>query len=348
MEIQNHGFLMTLTPLHLPNSSSLTDSAGGGRNTNLDRVLYNDLVEIVPLVQSLIDRKSTNSFTRRGSMIYTKTPSRDSLSKKYIDPKGRNAAKSMPGKKRGDNSDKDQDRNSNIVTDGSTDGFSVFSSTNMASEKDRGELIALKEQVEDLQQKLLEKGELLRAAEDSKSQISSMQAKFDELKQYAAEKDCIIKSTQLQLSDAKIKLADKQAALEKVQWEALTSNQKVEKLQEDIDSMETQISTFMLLFEGLSKDDSALTVEDYDIFPYHMDHVPYIDDMDEVKMQKMEEARKAYIVAVAVAKEKQDEESLAAAANARLHLQSFVFGKNNNITEENSEIGISAAEALTQ
>lgn len=42
-------------------------------------------------------------------------------------------------------------------------------------------------------------------------------------------------------------------------------------------------------------------------------------------MQKMEEARKAYIAAVAAAKEKQDEESIAAAANARLHLQSFVF-----------------------
>lgn len=39
----------------------------------------------------------------------------------------------------------------------------------------------------------------------------------------------------------------------------------------------------------------------------------------------MEEAREAYIAAVAVAKEKQDEESMATAACARLHLQSFVF-----------------------
>lgn len=49
------------------------------------------------------------------------------------------------------------------------------------------------------------------------------------------------------------------------------------------------------------------------------------DDLDEVEMQNMEEARKAYIAAVAAAKEKQDKESIAAAANARLHLQSFVF-----------------------
>ena len=46
-------------------------------------------------------------------------------------------------------------------------------------------------------------------------------------------------------------------------------------------------------------------------------------------MQKMEEARKGYIAAVAAAKEKRDEESIAAAARARLHLQGFVFRKNS-------------------
>ncbi|KAL5064428.1 hypothetical protein RYX36_026165 [Vicia faba] len=65
--------------------------------------------------------------------------------------------------------------------------------------------------------------------------------------------------------------------------EMMTSNKKVEKLQEDMDSA---------------------------------------NDMGEMERQKMEEARKAYIVAVVVSKEKQDEESIAATANARLHLQS--------------------------
>jgi len=49
------------------------------------------------------------------------------------------------------------------------------------------------------------------------------------------------------------------------------------------------------------------------------------DDLDEMGLQEMEEARKAYMAAVAIAQEKQDEESIAAAANARLHLQSLVF-----------------------
>lgn len=46
------------------------------------------------------------------------------------------------------------------------------------------------------------------------------------------------------------------------------------------------------------------------------------DDMD---MSKMEEAQEAYMASIASAKEKQDEESIAMAANARLHLQSFVL-----------------------
>jgi hypothetical protein len=49
------------------------------------------------------------------------------------------------------------------------------------------------------------------------------------------------------------------------------------------------------------------------------------DDLDEMEMQKMDEARKAYIAAVATAKERQDEESITAAARARSHLQSFVL-----------------------
>ncbi|KAK8478304.1 hypothetical protein V6N11_060230 [Hibiscus sabdariffa] len=87
-----------------------------------------------------------------------------------------------------------------------------------------------------------------------------------------------------------IKLADKQAALEKTQWEAMTSKQ--------------QNHTIWILS-------------------------PYIDDGDDREMLKMEEARQAYLVALAATKEKQDEESFAAAASARLYLQSFLFRSEN-------------------
>nr|DAD31546.1 TPA_asm: hypothetical protein HUJ06_010397 [Nelumbo nucifera] len=94
--------------------------------------------------------------------------------------------------------------------------------------------------------------------------------------------------------------------------------------------MQGEISSFMLLFEGLTKNDSNAYVEDYDITLYCLNPLPYMDDMDEMDMGKMEEARSAYITAVAAAKEKQDEESIAIAARARLHLQSFVL-KNKQL-----------------
>ncbi|CAK7335171.1 unnamed protein product [Dovyalis caffra] len=311
------------SPTHLPTQSQLASSASG----NVDRVLFNDLVEMVPLVQSLIDRKVSSSFTRRGSVIYTKTPSRESLSKKMIDPRGRNTSQSIPTKKKKDHGDKDQGNTANNNQE--ADAFSVVSSRAVPMEKDAEELVALREQVKDLQRKLLEKDELLKSAEVSNNQMNAVCAKFDEMKLQVAEKESLIKSTQLKLSNAKIKLADKQAALEKLQWEAVTSNQKVETLQQELVSIQEGISSFMLVFENLKTNNSTTYAEDYDIKPCYLDQLPDIDDLDDMEMQKMEEAREAYIAAVAAAKEKQDEESIAAAASARLHLQSFVFRSSN-------------------
>ncbi|KDP31388.1 hypothetical protein JCGZ_11764 [Jatropha curcas] len=323
--------------VHTSTSTSTTGAAG-----NVDRVLFNNLVEMVPLVESLIviDRKTSSSFTRRGSMIYTKTPSRESLHKKMIDPKGRNTTQSIPARKKKEHGDKDQGKNAGNNQD--ADSFSIFSSRALSMEKDVEELSTLREQVEDLQRKLFEKDELLKSAEISKNQMNVVNVKLDELKQLAAEKDSLIKATQTQLSDAKIKLADKQAALEKIQWEAMTSNRKVEKLQEELDSVQGGISSLMMLFEGLTNNGSTTDAEDYDVKPCYLDYLPDIDDLDDMDMQKMEEARQAYLVAVATAKEKQDEESVAAAARARIHLQSFVFRSNNlNAGKDFSNGGIS-------
>ncbi|TXG51657.1 hypothetical protein EZV62_024181 [Acer yangbiense] len=329
------------SPTHRRIPPSLANS--GTANSNVDRVLFNDLVQMVPLIESLIDRNTRSSFTRRGSMVYTKTPSRESLSKKVTDPKGRNVAQSLPPKKKKDHGDKDIDKNANNYQD--PESFAIFSSRAVASEKEKKELVALREQVEDLQRTILEKDELLKSAESSKSQMNAVHLKLDELKRQAAEKDSLIKSIQLQLSDAKIKLADRQAALEKLQWEAMTANKKVEKLQEELDSKQEEISSFVQLFEGLNKNDSTMNVDDdYDITPYHLDHLPDIDELNDAEIQEMEEAREAYIAAIGAAKEKQDEESIAAAINSRLYLQSFVFrSKIMNVDNGFSSVGTSEA-----
>ncbi|KAK9144556.1 hypothetical protein Sjap_004459 [Stephania japonica] len=292
--------------LHLPGPIG---SNGSGSNNKFDKVLYKNLVEMVPLVQSLMDqeRRVNASYTRRASLIYTKTPSRESNLKG--ETKGRKAAQSIPTKKRGDG-----------------DGFSHSTLRASVAEKDK-EMASLQEQVEHLQNQLLEKGDLLKSADASINQMHSLNTKLEELKRQVAEKETLIKSINLQLSDAKIKLADRQAALEKSQWEAATSSRKVEKLQEEIDFMHQEVSAFMLLLETLASNDSSTYMEDLDVTAYGLDPIPYIDEMDETMMQQMEEAREAYIAAVAIAKENQDEESLAVAAEARLRLQAFVLNQ---------------------
>ncbi|CAA0832401.1 movement protein binding protein 2C [Striga hermonthica] len=287
--------------------SSLSAAAAAASSTgNVDRVLFNDLVEMVPLVQSLIDRKANSSFTRRGSMIYTKTPSRESLYKRTA---GRSAT--IANKMHGDS-----------IQDGCADNFTNLSTKNMLSEKEKEELMTLRDQMEDLKKQLSEKEEHLKSLESSKKEMAAIQMKLDEVRNEAAEKDSMIKSSQLQLSDVKIKLADERAAVEKLQWESTTSKEKVKKLQEDLHRVEGEISSFMLLLQGLTNKDFPISGGDYDYDPYPFDQNYELNN--EIDTQKLEAAREAYIAAVAAAKEKQDEVSIYAAAKARVHLQSIV------------------------
>ncbi|CAA7026988.1 unnamed protein product [Microthlaspi erraticum] len=291
-----------------PHQSSAATNPG---NENLDRRLLKDLVEMVPLIEQFMEHKEKSSFKRRGSMIYTKMPSRESLSRK-----GRNASQTVPGKKK-----RDAEGNNDAMNNSREDGENARALAGAEKE----ELSRLREQVNDLQTKLSEKDELLKSMETSKSQVNEIQGKLEETKRVVAEKEMLIKSMQLQLSDTKIKLADKQAAFEKTQWEAKTTGTRATKLQEQLDSVEGEISTFARVFETLAKPESKKLDRDYDVTPYQFDHVPYLDDVDETEQRKMEEARLAYIAAVTTAKEREDEESLAMAAKARAYLQSLAF-----------------------
>lgn len=70
---------------------------------------------------------------------------------------------------------------------------------------------------------------------------------------------------------SQVKLADKQAAVEKLEWEATTSSKKVEKLQEDLEVVRQEIAWFMQFVQQLTKNDSRTLAEDYDVIPYLCD-----------------------------------------------------------------------------
>ncbi|XP_068638203.1 protein MICROTUBULE BINDING PROTEIN 2C-like isoform X2 [Aristolochia californica] len=319
-----------LSEQHHHSSSHPISSNAPPNDGNVDRVLFKNLVEMVPLVESLMDRRANASFTRRASLIYTRTPARESHHKKILDGKGRKT-QTVPTKKRVGGNDHSRSNN----RDSSRDDHSMLSSKALVTEKDEDELVMLRERVEDLQKKLLEKDELLKSAETSINQMNQVHKKLEDLKRQLAEKDAtdaLIKSANLQLSDAKIKLADKQAALEKLQWEVVNANCKAANLQEDVDSMEGETAQIIGVIEALAGTDP--TAYDDDKKNMNLDYFDQLslveeEEVDDIDMQQMEEARQTYLAAVAYAKENPSEKTLAMAAEARLRLQSFVFGSNS-------------------
>ncbi|KAI3919619.1 hypothetical protein MKX01_018442 [Papaver californicum] len=314
-------------------SSQTCLSNGIGRtNSNVDGVLLQNLVEIVPLVESLMDQRPKSSFNRRA--IYTKTPSKEIDSKKLAqttDPKGtKKAAQSVPSKKHRDclcDHDKNKGKNAKSYE------LPTCNSRALTKVRDREEFIRLQERVEKLQRKLSEKDELLKSVQVSMKQMAALNADVSKMKKQVTGKDLLIESAHLKLSDTQVKLVNKQATMECLELEAQTSNRKVEILQEDLDSMRREISAFTLLFEVLKENDSTSYVVVSDTVP-DLDQLPYIDDIDETEMLQLEEVRKAYVAAVSIAKENQDEESVVLAARMRLRLQSLVLGPQHATSNE--------------
>ena len=116
---------------------------------------------------------------------------------KVSEIKGRNAAQSIPTRKKREHGDKSGSNNPDAGN------FLIFSSKGLTAD-DREELDLLKGQVEDLQRKLLEKEESLKSADVLKNQMNAIRAELDNLKLQTSEKDSLIKTTQRQLSDAKV------------------------------------------------------------------------------------------------------------------------------------------------
>ncbi|EEC84752.1 hypothetical protein OsI_31753 [Oryza sativa Indica Group] len=194
------------------------------------------------------------------------------------------------------------------------------------AQKQREELAALQEQLSGLQKKLLEKDEALRSAEHLISRISAANAAVDELRGQLTEKESQIESTGSELHGAKIQLAEKQAALEKLEWEAKVSSTKVEELQVDVASMDVEISALMKLFRKITENDRApYSRERADDSSLECEPVQLDDMVGDIDMEKMEQEMSAYATALAAAKDNPTDEFLKAVTEARLRLQAFVL-----------------------
>ncbi|XP_062193189.1 protein MICROTUBULE BINDING PROTEIN 2C-like [Phragmites australis] len=194
------------------------------------------------------------------------------------------------------------------------------------AQKRREELAALQEQLSGLQRKLLEKDEALRSAENLIGRISAANEAVDELRGQLSEKESLIEYTGSELHGAKVMLAEKQAALEKLEWEAKVSNTKVEELQVDVASMDVEVSALMKLFRKITENDQAPYPRDRkDDSSLECEPIQLDDTVGDFDTEKMEQEMSAYISALAAAKENPTDEFLKAVTEARLRLQAFVL-----------------------
>ncbi|KMZ66049.1 hypothetical protein ZOSMA_2G00610 [Zostera marina] len=236
------------------------------------------------------DQRVNSAYNRVAPIISTRNPTPQKKDRSFRIVKNRISANNRSNEDRADKG-------------GSGGDFSILSSKKTLAQKNREEVNMLREQLDELQKKLLEK-------EDS---FKSSQFLVDELKHQTCEKDAQLKSFHSELTATKIKLADKQATVETLDWKIRVANNKVENLQAEADSKDFEISAFMKFFEELMENTSTAQLDTFD-------HLPNIDvDEDVIKETVME-----YEATLATAKENPCDETLNAASLARTKLQYLV------------------------
>ena len=91
--------------------------------------------------------------------------------------------------------------------DGGADDFTIFSLNQPVVgdlQNDREDVTMLREQLDDLERKILEKDQALKSAEDSLNRMKAANMQLEELKRQVTEKDSLIKSSSSQLSNAQV------------------------------------------------------------------------------------------------------------------------------------------------
>ncbi|KAF3329738.1 hypothetical protein FCM35_KLT05069 [Carex littledalei] len=307
----------TSSPPAPPTTTSSVAKRKGGEN--VDKLLFKNLVEMVPLIETLMDKKPNPGFTRRASMVHTPAPSQV---KKVSTTRSVQGTKSISAKK--------QKSPSEVAATMKKAPNGIHSSASKPLvarnlKKEREELALLQGQVSEMEKKLVEKEEALKLAHNSIDQMSTVSDALEDVRRQLEEKELMVISASSELNEAKIALADKHAALEKLEWEGKMSSMKVEELQGNVDYMSDEISVLMEAFEKLAPNDSDVCLDGGTVSSLECEPMEFEDDIGEIDMDKMEEEITAYMSALAAAKENPDEKLLDTVAQERLRLQALVL-----------------------
>lgn len=326
-----------------PSSPSVSSQANG----HVDKDLYRDLVEMVPLVQSLMDHRGNKSFSHYSTLVYTPTPTpRDSSARKMQDQIGRKTPQTTRRTKEKAPKEgflSDNCKNNNVEYQGQfLDEVSICSSRSSVGHEENmvdgnkaetlssgnsAELLQLQNQIEMLEKKLAEKeDEILKSAENSTIKMEAIQRKVEELQRQMLEKDSLIKASHLQLCHKKNELADVKSLLKKAEEDSKASNWKLHKLEEDLSGLRCQIAAFISFFQAAEEKDATSGMQGFQS-PEDLDVDPNFSSQDShLNSSYMDEMEHDHHVA-STQPDKKEEEDLEQAR--RMYLAAIIAAKNN-------------------
>lgn len=230
---------------------------------SMDKVLYQNLVEMIPLVETLMDQQNSKSFPRHASLIYTPTPSRDSLMlKKAVEPKGKRSRSQLVRGKRGEVKDGFFWENAENMYLDSRETYPEeipmlsFPTDHQVDQNavNKDIIVRLQGQIEQLEQKLEEKDNQLQAAENSTQQVDllRLQTNVEDLQKKIASKEQECQKALSQLSEKQHEVAALQSLLEKAEADLEASNLNVAKVQDELGNLQCQVATFLLQMQRIS------------------------------------------------------------------------------------------------
>ncbi|KAI5057275.1 hypothetical protein GOP47_0027290 [Adiantum capillus-veneris] len=287
-------------------SSSPSLSSGLPPDSSLDKVLFHNLVEMIPLVETFMEQKQSNrSFPRLSSLVYTPNP-RDAMKASEYGLR--------PKKGQGQ-----------LFQDNRVDQNSIIAH--------------LQDQMEQLEQKLLEKENHLQAMENStrQAELMRLQSTVEGLQEQSLLKESEMERTINQLSDTQHEVKSLQCLLEKAESDAKASNSHAAKVHEESQSLQCQVAALLLWMESIASClSNELADEELENLLKNAEstmangqkYQPKALDVDGISVEL---TRRKYSAAIIAAKHNPTDELLVLVAELRGQLQASLLLSGNGV-----------------
>ncbi|EFJ26557.1 hypothetical protein SELMODRAFT_412875 [Selaginella moellendorffii] len=321
---------------------SMEDWSGLPPPGAIDKTIYQNLVEMIPLMESFMEQKGRRGFTRHASMVYTPAPPRDASSVKKVSDSPLKSKKNKQQPAKVDSKDEISaiwDEQENILrrVDQDESGVEYTESQNLIEKLNREELVQLQAQIDLLKKQVWEKDSMLEtvrsfeAAEAAREEeLVELKKKMDEVQKSLRDRERFAQAVQSQLTEKHKDLVNMEAMVARMQREVMQKNDAAARMREELSHLQVQFSAaqFQAQLQNIRMDfddePEAGVATDRDEAERIIAGLVPSETMPGNDSRQLETARRMYLGAVITAKQKPGAESIALAAALRKELEAFL------------------------